>query len=146
MTLTNSSTRAAIEKLVSQNVEKILVWKKCRIMHCLRVTDLQNVMYTKFYVIEAHQKWRAHRVFRGCCDWRTSMFCQNFLRLLHFTRSQIYYSMFTPSLIIQYSGLHVSSSMPLISLNKLLQESQCLVESYYILRLRKKQNEKNKWK
>ena len=146
MTLTNSSARAAIEKLVSQNVEKILFWNKCRIMHCLRVTDSQNVMYTKFYVTEAHQKWRAHRVFRGCCDWRTSMFCQNFLRLLHFTRSQIYYSMFTPSLIIQYSGLHVSSSMPLISLNKLLQESQCLVESYYILRLRKKQNKKNKWK
>lgn len=76
MTLTNSSTRAAIEKLVSQNVEKILFWKKCRIMHCLRVTDSQNVMYTKFYVIEAHQKWRAHRVFRGCCDWRTSMLSQ----------------------------------------------------------------------
>lgn len=24
-------------------------------MHCLRVTDSQNVMYTKFYVIEAHR-------------------------------------------------------------------------------------------
>ena len=130
MTLTNSSTRAAIEKLVSQNVEKILFWKKCRIMHCLRVTASQNFMYTKCYVIEAQQKWWAHRVFRGCCDWRTSMFCQNSLRLLHFTRSQIYHSMFTLSPIIQYSGLHVSSSMPLVSLNKLLQESQCLLESY----------------
>lgn len=85
MTLTNSSTRAAIEKLVSQNVEKILFWKKCRLMHCFRGTDSQNVMYTKFYVIELHQKWRAHRVFRGCCDWTTSMLCQNSLRLLHFT-------------------------------------------------------------
>ena len=130
MALTNSSTRAAIEKLVSQNVEKILFWKKCRIMHCLRVTASQNFMYTKCYVIEAQQKWWAHRVFRGCCDWRTSMFCQNSLRLLHFTRSQIYHSMFTLSPIIQYSGLHVSSSMPLVSLNKLLQESQCLLESY----------------
>ena len=146
MTLTNSSTRAAIEKLVSQNVEKILFWKKCRIMHCLRVTDSQKVMYTKFYVIEAHRNDEHIVSFVAVATEELSMLCQNSLRLLHFTRSQIYHSMFTPSPIIQYSGLHVSSSMPLISLNKLLQESQCLVESYYILRLRKKQKKKNKWK
>ena len=36
------------QKLIPQNVEKLLISKKCRIMHCLRVTDSQNFKYTKF--------------------------------------------------------------------------------------------------
>ena len=140
MTLTNSSTRAAIEKLVSQNVEKILFWKKCRIMHCLRVADSQNVMYTKFYVIEAHQKWRAHRVFRGCCDWRTSMLSQTVTFYPVTNIPQYVHSL--PDNSVLWTACLIKHA----SVNKLLQESQCLVESYYILRLRKKQNKKDRWK